>query len=157
MRWLSRRKRCMRGLCRRRTVGRTVARMRSRMSNSILRGPVRGRRGLMRAGMNTRRRLGMVLRRHRMCCYRQWFRLAFRRPMTLLHDRRRDFAMGRRHFSMGRRVPCRYVSLFTRPFIRRMLPPICGARMLMMPDDHAALMPVAIMIEPNAYRPPHTE
>lgn len=113
--------------------------MRSRMSYTVVRGPRFGGGHLMRAGMNARRRLGLVLRRRRMCCYRQWFRLALRHLMSLLRAGRRDFVM-------GRRVPCRHVSLFTRPLAWLMLPPIRGAWMVMMPDDHPALMPVAVVV-----------
>ena len=134
-------------LCGRATVGRARHQMRARMHNLIPWRSGRGRRGRMRAGMNHRGRLRLVLRRRWMCCYRQRLRLALRRPMGLL----------RRRFAMGRRVPRRDVSLFTRSFIWRVLPPIRGPWMVMMPNNHLALMPVAIVIEPNPHRPSNAE
>src|SRR5690242_18289980 len=51
-------------------------------------------------------------------------------------------------------VPCRNMVLaFMRSFARPMLPPVCWPWMVMMPDDHLALMPVTVMIQPHPHGP----
>jgi hypothetical protein len=110
----------------------------------------------VRAGMNRGRRLGLMLRWYRVCCHWQWFWLALRRPMRLRRDGRRHFMMAWRGFMMGRGVPGRQVCVM-RPFAWPMLPIIRRARMIMMPDDDLARVPVAIVVEPKPHGPPHTE